>query len=131
MAPIVINCYFIWKCRQQSIIFVKQIMKRIINILSICGIWWLVSSAITAYAYEVDDKLPISDEIVAAPEIKVHSHAIEIIISDEQEHNVAVYALTGQQVKNMVVTNGSTHVDLMSGYYIVKIDDTAKRVIIR
>ncbi len=52
-------------------------------------------------------------------------------ISDDDEHTVTIYALTGSIVRTERVTNGKTVIDLSRGYYIVKVDKTAKRVIIR
>ncbi|MDE7458233.1 MAG: T9SS type A sorting domain-containing protein, partial [Muribaculaceae bacterium] len=46
-------------------------------------------------------------------------------------HQVMVYALTGQIVKNETAEYGRTLIDLPRGYYIVKVDKVAKRVIIK
>lgn len=107
-------------------------MKKIIKILSVVGLWCCVSLATPVYANDTKDQdLPISEEIVAGPELKIHSHSIEVVVNDDTDHNVAVYALTGQMVRSLIASSGSTIIELGAGYYIVKIDDAAKRVIIR
>ena len=66
----------------------------------------------------------------AESEISV-MHAPEVNVSDDDEHTVIVYALTGQIVRTETAGNGKTSIDLPRGYYIVKVDKTAKRIIIR
>ena len=54
-----------------------------------------------------------------------------IDIPDEADHQIVVYALTGQIVKSLEASYGTTVIELAAGYYIVKVDRTAKRVVIR
>lgn len=105
-------------------------MKKFLNILLFVG---LTAGMLpnTLYAFDETERQSIEQEMSKCPELKILNNSIEIVVSDDKDHTVAVYALTGQVIKNIVVSEGSTSIDLNSGYYIVKIDDTAKRVIIR
>lgn len=78
-----------------------------------------------------DGEPEMTDVVKSAPAIKVLNRAIEVNVTDDDVHNVAVYALTGQIVKTVEATEGSTRIELNAGYYIVKVDDAAQRVIVR
>lgn len=107
-------------------------MKYIRNILSSLFFASMSLFATEAYAAESpDDSNTVAEEIIAAPQIKTLAHGIEIEISDNNNHQIFVYALTGQIIKTIEVTPGATSIELPAGYYIVKIDKLAKRVIIR
>lgn len=107
-------------------------MKIISGILSACALSLLAFCPLSASAEELNDAHQPAEELaVAAPQIKVLSHGIEIEIADDDNHQVCIYALTGQIVKTVEAGNGTTTIDLAAGYYIVKIDNLARRVIIR
>ena len=77
------------------------------------------------------DEIEMEIDAAVEPTISVVGQQVEIEISDDASHQLTVYALTGQIVKNETVEYGKTLVDLPRGYYIVKVDKTAKRVIIK
>ncbi|MDE5567293.1 MAG: T9SS type A sorting domain-containing protein [Muribaculaceae bacterium] len=77
------------------------------------------------------DDIEIAVDAAIEPTINVVGQQVEIEISDDSSHQLTVYALTGQIVKSETVELGRTLVDLPRGYYIVKVDKTAKRVIIK
>lgn len=107
-------------------------MKRKHNILStfLLAIFLFATPAAVA-ASEAAARAVAEDVSTPAPEIKINGHGIEIEIADDAEHQVMVYALTGQMVKNTVASYGTTAIELSAGYYIVKVDRITKRVIIR
>lgn len=86
---------------------------------------------LTLFAAPAAENVEMGDEVVAEPTIAVNGQQVEIEISDDETHQILVYALTGQIVKNISAENGRTVIDLPRGYYIVKVDKTTKRVIIR
>lgn len=107
-------------------------MKRTYNILSTFLLAIFLFTAPTAVAASGATVGSVSEEVSSpAPEIKIIGHGIEIEIADDAEHQVMVYALTGQMVKSTVATYGTTSIELSAGYYIVKVDRITKRVIIR
>lgn len=85
----------------------------------------------TVSASPVSDSIEMEADTALEPAINVVGQQIEIEINDDDSHQLTVYALTGQIVKNETVEYGKTLVDLPRGYYIVKVDKTAKRVIIK
>ncbi len=107
-------------------------MKKIRNILSVLFITLTTLCAVGAYAADLSDaNTNTVEEIIPAPQIKVLTNGVEIEIADNQSHQVCVYALTGQIVKTVEATSGVTNIELPAGYYIVKVDKLAKRVIIK
>ena len=67
----------------------------------------------------------------SAPTIKVVGSQVEISLAGDSQRQVVIYALTGQIVKSMTISPGTTVIDLPSGYYIIKCDSLSKRVVIR
>lgn len=107
-------------------------MKTNRNILSTCLVaLMLVTAPVSVMAETNDDVIEMNIDVTPEPVISVVGNQIEVEISDDDEHTVMVYALTGQIVKSLQASNGKTVIDLPRGYYIVKVDKTAKRVIIR
>ncbi len=107
-------------------------MNKNINILSAIAIFiGLGFCPLIASATPVDEPVEVSADVVPEPQIRVVGQQVEIEISDDDTHQVMVYALTGQVVKNVTAEHGVTHIDLPRGYYIVKVDKAAKRVIVK
>ena len=103
-------------------------MKRSRNISAALAVACVLAlSPFAAFADTTDDGV----EMTPAPTVNVVGNQVEVEISDDDEHTVTIYALTGSIVRTERVTNGKTVIDLSRGYYIVKVDKTAKRVIIR
>ena len=103
-----------------------------INILSALALSVGLSFCpLSVSASPVDEVVEMADDIITEPQIKVVGQQVEIEISDDEAHQVMVYALTGQIVKNETAEFGRTLIDLPRGYYIVKVDKVAKRVIIK
>jgi len=73
----------------------------------------------------------ISAVEISEPQIATGSHCIEITVFDERSHEAAIYALTGQLVKQLSLTEGKTTIELKPGYYIVRIDGRSKRVVVK
>ncbi len=59
-----------------------------------------------------------------------HRH-IEITVPDNRPRHVDIYALTGQVVKQLTVADGTERVEINPGYYIVRIDRQAVRVVVK
>lgn len=76
----------------------------------------------------------VRDEIAVeatAPKVTPKSHAVEISIFTPGHHEAAVYALTGQLVRQLTLEEGTTSVELTPGYYIVRIDGHSTRVVVK
>lgn len=107
-------------------------MNKNINILSAISIFiGLTFFPHFASAAPVEESVEVTAEVVPEPQIRVVGQQVEIEISDDNTHQVMVYALTGQIVKNVTADHGITFIDLPRGYYIVKVDKSAKRVIVK
>ena len=74
---------------------------------------------------------PIFSPATIQPTVKVVAGGIEIAVQEESGCHVAIYAITGQLVKQIDIPSGITTIDLTAGYYIVKCGNTATRVAIR
>ena len=62
-----------------------------------------------------------------APEVKVYSGGIEIIVKPESgTYNFRVYSITGQVVKRLKLSEGSERIELPQGCYIVKCEAWTK-----
>lgn len=85
----------------------------------------------TAVALEPQGNGSITAVENQEPQIATGSQCIEITVVEEGSHEAAIYALTGQLVKHMSITEGTTHIDLKPGYYIVRIDGHSKRVVVK
>lgn len=107
-------------------------MKNYRQILSVLTFVSAMSlTPLTLSAAPTGESIEMGDEVVAAPTITVNGQQVEIEISDDESHQILIYALTGQIVKNISAESGRTVIDLPRGYYIVKVDKTTKRVIIK
>ncbi|MDE6368465.1 MAG: T9SS type A sorting domain-containing protein [Muribaculaceae bacterium] len=107
-------------------------MNKNINILSAIAIFiGLAYCPLTATAAPIEETVEAATDIVPEPQIRVVGQQVEIEISDDDTHQVMVYSLTGQVVKNVTADHGTTLIDLPRGYYIVKVDKSAKRVIVK
>lgn len=107
-------------------------MKTIKNILSIFVFFLAMATAQSAMATDAAEEAYGSIEQTAPEaEVKLAGQRVEIEIADDEDHQVTVYALTGQVVKSVKATYGTTVIELPAGYYIVKVDRVAKRVIVR
>ncbi len=84
-----------------------------------------------ASALPAADRIEAADNLAVEPVISINGQQLEIEIADDLDHQLTVYALTGQIVKTEQVGNGKTTFDLPKGYYIVKVDKTVKKVIVR
>lgn len=63
--------------------------------------------------------------------IRPGSHCVEISVTDDDTHQVTIYALTGQVVKQISVSDTHNVVELNPGYYIVRVDGLSKRVVVK
>ncbi|MCM1032229.1 MAG: T9SS type A sorting domain-containing protein [Odoribacter sp.] len=74
----------------------------------------------------------VTDDIsTAVVNIAVKATGVEIVVNDDQTHDVTIYAITGQIVKHINVAEGSTTIDLVPGCYIVRVDRLSKRVVVK
>lgn len=102
-------------------------MKRILRHI-IISFGLALSPLMVANATPAEGVPPVE---VPAATMKVSGHQLVITITDDAQHQVLVYALTGQLVKQLTVGSGSTSVELTPGYYIVKIDQNSQRIVVR
>ena len=63
--------------------------------------------------------------------IRTAQGCIEITVTDQADHEVTVYGLTGQAVKHLAVPEGTTRIELKPGYYIVRVDGQSVRVVVK
>ena len=84
-----------------------------------------------AVAVEATPAAPVQAVESPTASAKVSGHQLVITVSDDSPHQVTVYALTGQLVKQLTVGYGTTSIDLSPGYYIVKIDQNSQRIVVR
>ena len=99
-------------------------------------VFMTAASPMAAFADErnPEGRTETVDEIVNhAPEVKVSGNRVEINIeSDSAPCQVEIYALTGQLVKSLPCAScDQIVVELSAGYYIVKVDRFARRIIVR
>lgn len=107
-------------------------MNRNVNILLAIALFiGIAFCPLTVSASPVEEPVEMDADVVPEPQIRVVGQQVEIEISDDDSHQVMVYALTGQIVKNVTAEHGQTLIDLARGYYIVKVDKAAKRVIVK
>lgn len=85
----------------------------------------------TLYASEPieADKIEAADS--DAPSLKIISSGIEITNPSDKDVKVAIYALTGQLVKQADIPHGTHDLTLSPGYYIVKYSSLTRRVAIQ
>lgn len=111
--------------------FIKKISFALVTVAFMAAASPVVASA--------DDRAPYghteaADELGShAPEVKVSGNRVEINVdADNAPCKVEIYALTGQLVKSLpCVSGGQLTVELSAGYYIVKVDRFARRIIVR
>ena len=65
------------------------------------------------------------------PVIKAQPGGIAVDVYDPEASHVIIYALTGQVVKQLDLPQGTTIIDLPSGYYIVRIGQTTAKVAVK
>lgn len=89
----------------------------------------LGAGSVSVYA---EDNAEVQAAVVQPEHVVVPgSHCVEITLADDQSHTVAVYALTGQVVKQVSVSGSNNVIELTPGYYIVRIDGLSKRVVVK
>lgn len=88
----------------------------------------LLAVPAAAQAEDTTAKEAIEQE---TPTVKAQPGGIVIEVCDQEGTHVMIYALTGQVVKQFDVPQGSTVVDLPTGYYIVRIGQTTKKVAVK
>lgn len=89
-------------------------------------------AAIAPMARTVAAEAP-AKEIAAqdAPQIKVQPGAIVIEVTADTPAHVAIYALTGQVIKQFDAAPGQTVVDLPAGYYLVRVGHSTVKVAVK
>lgn len=103
-------------------------MKHLRNIFA--AVILSVIGCVAVYA-ENNNADPQSIAVEAACVIRPGSHCVEISVTDDDTHEVTIYALTGQVVKQISVSDTHNVVELNPGYYIVHVDGLSKRVVVR
>lgn len=84
-----------------------------------------------AGAYATQAPAPQRIEVSEAPTVKATGGRVEITVYGDDERQVQVFALTGQLIATVNAQPGITVIELPAGYYIVKCDRMAQRVIVR
>ncbi len=65
------------------------------------------------------------------PQVKAQPGGVNIEIPGDQPRHVAVYAITGQVVKQFNANPGSTYVELPAGYYIVRVANLSVKIVVK
>lgn len=101
-------------------------MKRFIGILTVC-----LGLAVAQTGFALPAPRPSVEIAASEVSINVKVNGVEIEVADDATHQVTVYAITGQVVKQFTVESGTTAVELPAGCYIVRVDGLSKRVVVR
>lgn len=103
-------------------------MKRLRNIsvaLFIC-LMGFSSSAVYAFPSQAT-----SSTIGNQASVRASSGAITLTANSEEPICFQIFSITGQAIKNITISQGSTTIELPRGYYIVKCNHWSKTVIVK
>lgn len=105
----------------------KRILRHIILAIALAA-----AGTVSAVA-AVGERPGVETEVGAqAVEIRTGAHSVELFFADDNTHDINVFSITGQAVKSFrYAGHGSVVVDLAPGYYIIKVDNTSRRILVR
>lgn len=87
-----------------------------------------VAAPLAVYASSAS---PMEQVATEAPQVKVQPGAITIEIPGSESRHVAIYAITGQVVKQFNAAPGKNVVEMPAGYYIVRVDHLSVKVVVK
>ena len=103
---------------------------KIIRTILTCALFATLP-AMATFTASAAENVQARVEVSVLPTVKVSNGRVEITIQGDESRQVLVYALTGQLVKTVTASPGTTAIELPAGYYIVKCDRLSQRVIVR
>lgn len=112
------------KCRQSVMKLNKQIFSIFIAAAAI-------AAPIEIIAAEAVAPGQVSSVQQDTPQVKAQPGGVNIEIPGEQPRHVAIYAITGQVVKQFNANPGSTYVELPAGYYIVRVANLSIKIVVK
>lgn len=111
-------------CRQSTMKLNKQIFSIFIAAASIAAPIEIIAAESTAPGQTVTMQQD-------TPQVKAQPGGINIEVPGDQPRHVAIYAITGQVVKQFNANPGSTYIELPAGYYIVRVANLSVKIVVK
>lgn len=103
-------------------------MKKLRNISVALFICLMGFGSSAVYAFPTQTSSTITNNQAS---VKASSGAITLTANSEEPVCFQIFSITGQAVKTITLSQGSTTIELPRGYYIVKCDCWSKTVIVK
>lgn len=103
-------------------------MKKLRNISVALFICLMGFGSSAVYAFPTQASSTITDNQVS---VKASSGAIILTANCEEPVCFQIFSITGQAIKTITLSQGSTSIELPHGYYIVKCNQWSKTVIVK
>lgn len=97
--------------------------------LTVCAVKGGYKSASREYLFSIGKTSSVSSMSVDGVKVFAAEGGVEVVADEAAE--VAVYTAAGQLVRQARVAEGSTLVNVAPGFYVVRANDTATKVIVR
>ncbi len=100
----------------------------IILLIALCGVTFTGMSAVAQSNDSENRSLSIT---TTAPTLKSGIGQIELTADIDEPTTFFIYSITGQLIKRVNVTSGTSTVELQRGYYIVKCEKWSKQAVVK
>lgn len=97
--------------------------------LTVCAVKGGYKSASREYMFSIGKTSSVSSMLAEGVKVFAAEGGVEVVAEEAAE--VAVYTAAGQLVRQARVAEGSTLVNVAPGFYVVRANDTATKVIVR
>lgn len=97
--------------------------------LTVCAVKGGYKSASREYLFSIGKTSSVSSMSVDGVKVFAAEGGVEVVAAEATD--VAVYTVAGQLVRQARVAEGSTLVNVAPGFYVVRANDTATKVIVR
>ncbi len=104
-------------------------MKKLRNITLAFFIGLMSIGTSVAYAFPAPNEIAVISS--QQPSVSASVGHITLTVNDDEVVNFYIYSITGQIIKTITISQGSTTVELPRGYYIVKCNYWSKTVIVK
>ncbi|MDO4319625.1 MAG: hypothetical protein Q4C34_03520 [Bacteroidales bacterium] len=84
----------------------------------------------TVYADDAP-RTETAEAVTPATTVRPGAHCIIVELTADSPRVAAIFALTGQIVKQVELEPGSNRIEIAAGYYIVRVDGLSQRVVVR
>lgn len=93
---------------------------------------FILAAGLQASAADASMRIEQQNVTPEATSVQIVAGRVELSANGSQPVNFAIYAITGQLVKTVIVPPGtSMTVDLPKGIYVVRGDNWAKQIVVR